>query len=104
MYTKDKQPDTYLYTGTHATYGSGGYVYEIRGRLSDIRSNLSTLHHLEWTDEKTRAVLIQSTFYNPNVQLFTALTFLVEFLSTGGISPTTRFELTSIYLYILVLF
>ncbi|CAF0792237.1 unnamed protein product [Adineta ricciae] len=61
VYTKGKQPDTYLYMGTHATYGSGGYVYEIRGRLSDIRSNLSTLHHLEWIDAKTRAVLIQST-------------------------------------------
>ncbi|CAF1471794.1 unnamed protein product [Adineta ricciae] len=39
VYTKGKQPGTYLYMGTQATYDSGGYVYEIRGRPC-------TIHHL----------------------------------------------------------
>ena len=33
------QLDTYLYTGDHSRYEAGGYVYEFRGRLSDLRSN-----------------------------------------------------------------
>ena len=91
-YQPGNELDTYVYNGEHGIYGSGGYVYECRGRLSDLRSNLSLLHQLNWIDQHTRAVIIQLTLYNPNVQLFTAVTFLVEFLSTGGIYPHTRFQ------------
>jgi hypothetical protein len=92
LYKSSKQLDTYLYMGDHGTYGGGGYVYEFRGRLSYLRTNLSQLHQLEWIDEKTRAVMIQFSLYNPNVQLFTSVTFLIEFLSTGGVIPSVRFE------------
>jgi polycystin 1L2 len=91
-YKSGKELDTYVYIGDHETYGSGGYVYEFRGRLSELQSNLSQLRQLGWIDEKTRAVIIQCTLYNPNAQLFTSVTLLVELLSTGGIIPTARFE------------
>ncbi|UJR06650.1 hypothetical protein I4U23_010936 [Adineta vaga] len=95
--------DTYMYVGDHGSYSGGGYVYEFRGRLSDLRSNLSQLHQLSWIDNQTRAVIIQLTLYNPNVQLFTAVTFLAEFLSSSGLFTSARFEpisfsvFTSIY-------
>ena len=91
-YQTGDELDAYVYNGQHEVYASGGYVYECRGRLSDLRSNLSLLHQLGWIDQHTRAVIIQLTLYNPNVQLFTAVTFLVEFLATGGIYPQTRFQ------------
>jgi polycystin 1L2 len=91
-YRSGKELDTYVYISDHQTYGSGGYVYEFRGRLSELQSNLSQLHQLGWIDEKTRAVIIQCTLYNPNAQLFTSVTLLAELLSTGGIIPTARFE------------
>jgi len=71
---------------------SGGYIYEFRGRLSDLQSNLSLLHQLEWINRQTRAVIIQFSLYNPNVELFSSITLLVEFLSTGGLDPQSRFE------------
>ena len=92
-----KDLDTYIYVGDHGSYGGGGYVYEFRGRLSDLQSNLSQLHQLEWIDSQTRAVIIQLTLYNPNVQLFTSLTFLAEFLSSSGVYPTSRFEPMNFY-------
>ena len=70
----------------------GGYVYEYRGRLSDLQTNLSKLHQLKWIDHQTRSVIIQLSLYNPNVQLFTSFTLLIELLSTGGILSTARFE------------
>ena len=73
-------------------YGSGGYVYEFRGRLIDLQSNLSQLHELEWIDSQTRAVIIQFNLYNPNVELFTSITLLTEFLSTSGLYPQSHFE------------
>ena len=83
---------SYISIGDHESYGSGGYVYEFRGRLSDLRSNLSELHRLEWIDSHTRAVLIDCSFYNPNIELFASISLLTEFLPTGGVHPQSRFE------------
>ncbi|CAF1043359.1 unnamed protein product [Rotaria sordida] len=102
-YTTSDKLDTYIYIGQHETYSGGGYIYEFRGRLLDLKSNLSKLHQLEWIDDKTRAIFIQLTLYNPNVQLFTSATFLVEFLSTSSISPTVRFEPLNFYVFTSVL-
>jgi hypothetical protein len=91
-YQNGNQLDSYIYIGEHGKYGAGGYVYEFRGRLADLQSNLSELHQLEWIDSETRAVIIQLSLYNPNVELFTSVTLLVEFLSTSGLYPQSRFE------------
>ncbi len=92
QYRTGDQLNTYIYVGDHETYNSGGYVYEFRGRLNDMKENLTNLRQLSWIDSHTRAIIIQLTLYNPNVQLFTSVTFLIEFLSNGGISPQSRFE------------
>ena len=73
-------------------YSGNGYVYEFRGRLTDLQTNLSQLHQMQWIDGQTRAVIIQFTLYNPNAQLFTFVTLLTEFLSSGSIDPQSRFE------------
>jgi hypothetical protein len=92
VYQSSDKLDTYTYVGDLATYGGGGYIYELRGSLSDLSSNLSELHQLRWIDEQTRAVIIQLSLYNPNAQMFTSVTLLAEFLSTGSVLPSSRFE------------
>lgn len=69
-----------------------GYVYEFRGSLSSLQTNLSLLHQLEWIDERTRQIIIELTSYNPNVQLFTSAKLTSEFLSTGKITTTTDIQ------------
>ncbi len=97
QYQSNTDLDTYVYVGNHGSYSGGGYVYEFRGRLTDIQSNLSMLHQLGWIDNQTRAIIIQLSLYNPNAQLFTSITFLLEFLSTGGIDSQARFEPIDFY-------
>jgi hypothetical protein len=92
QYKSSHQLDTYTLIGDHAHYDGDGYVYEFRGRLANLRKNLSELHQLGWIDQRTRAVIIQLNFYNPNVRLFTSVSLLTEFLSTGGLYPHSRFE------------
>ena len=87
-----KKLKTYVVVGSHGSYSGNGYVYEFRGRLNDLQSNLSQLHQLQWIDQRTRAVIIQFTLYNPNVQLFTSVIILTEFFSTSAIYLTARFE------------
>jgi hypothetical protein len=92
QYQNGNESNSYVYVGQYGTYNSGGYVYEFLGRLSDIESNLSLLYQLEWINSQTRAVIIQFNLYNPNVELFTSITLLVEFLSTGGLFPQSSFQ------------
>ena len=97
--------------GDHGQYAVSyeGYFYEFRGRLKDLRSNLSILHENQWIDVSTRAILIQMNLYNPNVQLFSSVSLLIEFLSTGSlhqqifIHPIAFAELSSISQWICVI-
>ena len=92
QYQSSQQLDTYFTIGNHHTYAPGGYVYEFRGRLSDLQSNLSQLHKLNWIDGQTRAVIVEFTLYNPNVQLFTSVSLLAEFMATGGMETQSSFQ------------
>lgn len=92
QYQTDESLDTYYTNGKHGIYSGNGYVYEFRGSLANVKQNLSKLHSLGWIDRKSRAIFIQMTLYNPNVQLFTSVTLLSEFLSTGGVFTSNRFE------------
>jgi hypothetical protein len=57
-----------------------------------MQDNLTKLRELSWIDSQTRVIIIQLTLYNSNIQLFTSATFLIEFLSTGGVFPQSRFQ------------
>ena len=76
----------------YKNYDAGGYVYEFRGRLNEIKDNLTQLHQLSWINSETRAVIIVMTLYNPNVELFTSITFLIELFSTGGVFVQSQFD------------
>ena len=64
-----------------------GYLYEFRGHLRDLQSNASELHRYQWIDQQTRVIVIQMYLYNANVELFTSISVLVEFFSTGSLHP-----------------
>ena len=91
-YRSGDELGSYMSGGDHGSYASGGYVYEFRGRLSDLQSNLSELHRFEWIDRYTRAVIIDCSLYNPNVALFTSASLLTEFLPIGSVHSQSRFE------------
>jgi hypothetical protein len=78
--------------GKFATYDGSGYLYEIRGKLDYIQGNLSLLQQMQWIDRQTRAVFIEFSSYNPNINLIMVSTILVEFLSSGSILTTARFD------------
>lgn len=69
-----------------------GFAYEFHGSLSNIKMHLTKLQQFKWIDEKTRIVIIQMTLYNPNVQLFTSITFRMEILSSRAIISNAHFE------------
>ncbi len=84
------------YQGTYATYGGGGHVYELRGELKYLIGNLTLLQKSNWIDKSTRAVFIEFSAYNPNINLFVVTTMLLEILPSGTFIPTAKFECISL--------
>jgi len=61
-------------------------------------AKLAELAHSDWLDVRTRAVFIEFTLYNANVNLYGSVIMLIEFLSTGAPIITEEvkvFRLTS---------
>ncbi len=60
--------------------------------MNQMLGNISMLKELSWIDMQTRAVIIQMSLYNPNVNLFIFVTIVAEFSPSGGVSPSARVE------------
>ncbi|XP_069998872.1 polycystin-1-like protein 2 [Penaeus vannamei] len=80
--------------GRLGTYGGGGYVLPVRGSSSEILERLDYLQKVNWIDKYTRAVMLEFSVYNANVNLFGIGTVMAEFLPGGGIRPYWRFDST----------
>jgi hypothetical protein len=78
--------------GKFATYDGSGYLYELRGKLDYIQGNLTLLKEMQWIDRQTRAVFVEFSSYNPNINLVMVSTILVEFLPFGDILTRARFD------------
>ncbi|KAK8728348.1 hypothetical protein OTU49_009244 [Cherax quadricarinatus] len=72
-------------------YGGGGYVIHLKASTDDIIARFQELQSNHWIDEKTRAVLIEFSVYNSQVNLFGMCTIMAEFVA-GGIIPSYRFD------------
>ena len=55
---------------------------------------MATLEKLEWVDLRTRAVFIEFTLYNANVNLFASCIMLVEFISSGAAVTRTEVKVS----------
>ncbi|CAF4337170.1 unnamed protein product, partial [Rotaria sordida] len=86
-YSTSNELDTYMYIGKHGIYSENGYVYEFRGRLFDIKSNLSLLHKLGWIDELYSSVVL---FIHPEHKLVLIRNCLIVD------QPIKRFDLSFI--------
>jgi polycystin 1L2 len=91
--------DSLPFAAQYATYMGGGYVFDITPRQNAlaIQEQLSLLQDQNWVDENTRAVFIEFTLFNPNINLFAYCTISFEFLSTGNIVKSFQFNPITLY-------
>ncbi|CAC5366146.1 PKD1L2 [Mytilus coruscus] len=75
------------YIGTRAVYGGGGYLVEMKPNPSAV-SKISELISKSWIDTRTRALFVEFTLYNPNLNLYSSVTIVFEFSSPGGITTS----------------
>ncbi|XP_071515467.1 polycystin family receptor for egg jelly-like [Panulirus ornatus] len=91
-YRSAAQLETYPLQGKLGSYSGGGYVIRLNGRQNDDLEKLRTLQEMGWIDKHTRAVMLEFSTFNANVNLFMTGTVIAEFNEGGGITPKWRFE------------
>eukprot|EP00048_Salpingoeca_helianthica_P022132 m.16551 g.16551 ORF g.16551 m.16551 type:complete len:790 (-) comp6923_c1_seq1:36-2405(-) len=79
------------YWGKVSTYSTAGYAQELPRNntiaaaiVNDLKANL-------WLQRGARAVFVDFTVYNPNVNLFNVIRFVFEFPASSGVVVTSRF-------------
>jgi hypothetical protein len=100
-YRSSLKSSSYPYFGIYTNYLGGGYFFDfLSSNSTDIQSNLTALQESGWVDKRTRALFIEMTTFNPNLNLYAYTTILFEVLPTGNliksirIDPLSMFEVT----------
>ena len=73
----------------------GGYLFKMNNLGYDpsiLKSDIEKLKDNGWIDRQTRAVFVEFTIYNPNINLFSSCLILFEFISTGQIIKSSQFS------------
>ncbi|RNA09297.1 polycystic kidney disease 2-like 1 [Brachionus plicatilis] len=83
IYSKDPQGSG-GYSGLTSSYPPDGFMINLGLYKSESLAILEDLKKNEWLDKFTRAIIIDFTVYNGNVNLFNQLRLVIEFPPTGG--------------------
>lgn len=86
--------------GKLTTYGGGGFVQLLGENKKESKAMIQTMKKHLWTDRATRAVFIDFTVYNANINLFCVVTLILEFPATGGCIPQTSFRTLKLIRYV----
>ncbi|CAF4734744.1 unnamed protein product, partial [Rotaria socialis] len=81
----------------YKTYKGGGYVVSLGRTYEKALSVLDELHSQNWLDQLTRAVIIDFSLYNANVNLFVAVTLSFEMTSMGSVIQDHRIKVFRLY-------
>ena len=97
QYQTAKALDTLSFHGFYAIYGGGGYVADLGYNADTALGVIDNLEKNGWIDNRTVAVFVEFTVYEPSSTLFSALKYLYERYPTGGTKATGRIDTLMIY-------
>ena len=79
--------------GKLSTYsGDGGYIVNLSLNKTRALRKVEMLKNSLWIDRGTRAVIIDFTTYNPNINLYVVTKLIAEFPATGGMFTSWQFR------------
>ena len=97
QYVSAKDFDSLPYLGIYSNYMGGGYVYNMSHNYDNALADLENLQSSEWLSKETRALFVEFSIFNPNINLFAYCMVLFEFLPTGNIIKSARFDPINLY-------
>ncbi|KAG9344332.1 hypothetical protein JZ751_011001, partial [Albula glossodonta] len=99
-YHTEKEIKGSAHWGLLTTYGGGGFYQDLKTTREESASVLMELKNNLWLDRGTRAVFIDFSAYNANINLFCVIRLLVEFPATGGAIPSYQIRTVKLIRYI----
>ena len=71
------------YVGEFGVYPGGGYVADLIGKSDRVLNTVDSLIEARWIDKFTRAIFVEFTLYNPQVNVFSTVLLAFEMPTTG---------------------
>uniref|UniRef100_A0A7N6BW39 Polycystin-2 n=1 Tax=Anabas testudineus TaxID=64144 RepID=A0A7N6BW39_ANATE len=100
VYTPGSEMNASSYRGQVSQYGGGGYYQDLSRTKEDSAIQLQFLKDHLWLDRGTRAVFLDFSVYNGNINLFCIARLLVEFPATGGVLTSSQFQTVRLIRYV----
>ncbi|XP_053358417.1 polycystic kidney disease 2-like 1 protein [Clarias gariepinus] len=88
------------YWGLLATYSGAGYYQDLALTKNESATILAELKDNLWLDHGTRAVFIDFSTYNANINLFCVISLVVEFPATGGAITSYQIRTVKLIRYV----
>lgn len=99
-YSTEDELDGSSHWGALTHYGGGGYYLDLAKRRQEALPQILELKENLWLDRGTRAVFVDFTVYNANINLFCIVRLVVEFPPTGGVIPSSTFRTVKLLRYV----
>ncbi|XP_029996146.1 polycystin-2 isoform X2 [Sphaeramia orbicularis] len=99
VYTSESEMSGSSHWGQVSTYGGGGYYQDLSRTKEESAVQLQFLKDHLWLDRGTRAVFLDFSVYNGNINLFCIARLLVEFPATGGVVTSWQFQTVRLIRY-----
>ncbi|KAM7419411.1 hypothetical protein PAMA_016501 [Pampus argenteus] len=100
VYTTENDMNGSSYWGQVSTYAGGGYYQDLSRTKEESAIQLQFLKDHLWLDRGTRAVFLDFSVYNSNINLFCIARLLVEFPATGGVVTSWQFQTVRLIRYV----
>uniref|UniRef100_A0A667XTS1 Polycystin 2 like 1, transient receptor potential cation channel n=1 Tax=Myripristis murdjan TaxID=586833 RepID=A0A667XTS1_9TELE len=99
-YQSEKEIKGSAHWGLLTTYSGAGYYQDLSQIKEDSAAILTELMNNLWLDRGTRAVFIDFSTYNANINMFCVIRLLVEFPASGGAIPSYQIRTVKLIRYI----
>ncbi|XP_070774070.1 polycystin-2 [Enoplosus armatus] len=100
VYATESEMNGSSYWGQVSKYGGGGYYQDLSRTKEESAIQLKFLKDHLWLDRGTRAVFLDFSVYNGNINLFCIARLLVEFPATGGVVTSWQFQTVRLIRYV----
>ena len=98
QYRNAQELNTEPIRGKMAVYSAGGYVASLGYNSKSALNVIEGLHQSNWIDDKSVAVIIECTVFEPSRSLFSVLKYVYERYPTGGVITTSQVKTITVYL------
>lgn len=99
VYASESETNGSSYWGQVSKYGGGGFYQDLSRTKEESKVRLQFLKDHLWLDRGTRAVFLDFSVYNGNINLFCIARLLVEFPATGGVVTSWQFQTVRLIRY-----